>query len=66
MPKITQRGPTNAAGSPAPLPVEEEVVPSSPPRTGKGSGMKAWIDYAAALGVDVAGLSKAKIISLVG
>ena len=38
---------------------------SEPPRTGKGSGIKAWQTYAETLGVDVDGLDRDGIIDLI-
>ncbi len=71
MPHNTARGFTTALTEPGAVVVEPPVVeetpfPSSPPRTGPGSGRQVWADYATSRGVDPEGLSKASLIELVG
>lgn len=46
----------NVPGSPTvapPLPVAAEAAGDEPPRSGKGSGLEAWVTYAESIGLQV-------------
>jgi hypothetical protein len=44
----------------------QEDAPAEPPRSGKGSGMDAWVAYAQSLGIEVPnGASRDDVIALV-